>query len=80
MLHPPIILNTLPTMGWDVLWPIKKVNAIEEEYYLSEWKSNEKEKGFHQASLKISENSVSERGGKVYTVTRPSDETSPAHV
>ena len=24
MLHPPIILNILPTMGWDVLWPIKK--------------------------------------------------------
>jgi hypothetical protein len=22
MLHPPIMLNILPTMGWDVLWPI----------------------------------------------------------
>ena len=55
-------------------------NATEEEYFLSDWKSNEKEKGFHLASLKFSENSVSEKGRKVDSVTRPFDKTSPAHV
>ena len=23
-MHPPIIFNLLPTMGWDVMWPVKK--------------------------------------------------------
>ncbi|XP_030960975.1 high affinity nitrate transporter 2.5-like [Quercus lobata] len=76
----PLFLIYFPQWGGMFCGPSKKANATEEEYYLSEWKSNEKEKGFHQASLKFSENSVSERGGKVDSVTRPSDETSPANV
>ncbi|KAM4109783.1 hypothetical protein ACJW30_03G145800 [Castanea mollissima] len=76
----PLFLIYFPQWGGMFCGPSKKANATEEEYYLSEWKSNEKEKGFHLASLKFSENSVSERGGKVDSVTRSSDETSPAHV
>ncbi|XP_050276594.1 high affinity nitrate transporter 2.5 [Quercus robur] len=76
----PLFLIYFPQWGGMFCGPSKKANATEAEYYLSEWKSNEKEKGFHQASLKFSENSVSERGGKVDSVTRPSDETSPANV
>ncbi|KAK4597984.1 hypothetical protein RGQ29_015482 [Quercus rubra] len=76
----PLFLIYFPQWGGMFCGPSKKANATEEEYYLSEWKSNEKEKGFHLASLKFSENSVSERGGKVDSVTRPADETSPAHV
>ena len=76
----PLCLIYFPQWGGMFCGPSTKVNCKEEEYYLSEWKSNEKEKGFHQASLKFSENSVSERGRKKDSVTRPSDETSTAHV
>ncbi|GMY26276.1 high affinity nitrate transporter 2.5 [Fagus crenata] len=76
----PLCLIYFPQWGGMFCGPSTKVNCKEEEYYLSEWKSNEKEKGFHIASLKFAENSVSERGRKEDSVTRPSDETSTAHV
>ena len=65
----PLFLIYFPQWGGMSCGPSKKANVTEEEYYLSEWKSNEQ-------LCK----SVSERGGKVDFVTKPSDETSPAHV
>ncbi|KAF5450265.1 hypothetical protein F2P56_030631 [Juglans regia] len=76
----PLFLIYFPQWGGMFCGPSTKTHATEEEYYMSEWKSNEKENGFHLASLKFAENSVSERGVKADSVTRPSDQTSPAHV
>ncbi|KAB1202707.1 High affinity nitrate transporter 2.5 [Morella rubra] len=76
----PICLIYFPQWGGMFCGPSTKTNATEENYYMAEWNSSEKEKGFHGGSLKFAENSVSERGRKVDSATRPSDETSPAHV
>ncbi|KAF5450264.1 hypothetical protein F2P56_030630 [Juglans regia] len=76
----PLCLIHFPQWGGMFCGPSTKTHATEEDYYLSEWNSNEKEKGFHKASLKFAENSVRERGRKEDSVTRPSDETLPAHV
>lgn len=78
MLHSSIMLNTLPQWGGMFYGPSTKMHATEAEYYLSEWNSNEKGKGFHKASF--AENSISERGKKEDSLTRPADETLPAHV
>lgn len=74
----PITLIYFPQWGGMFCGPSKK-KVTEEDYYLSEWSSKEKEKGFHLASIKFAENSRSERGGKVDSVTRP-DETSQPNV
>ncbi|XP_024023895.1 high affinity nitrate transporter 2.5 [Morus notabilis] len=74
----PITLIYFPQWGGMFCGPAKK-KVTEEDYYLSEWSSKEKEKGFHLASIKFAENSRSERGGKVDSVTRP-DETSQPNV
>ncbi|KAK7834323.1 high affinity nitrate transporter 2.5, partial [Quercus suber] len=58
----PLFLIYFPQWGGMFCGPSKKANATEEEYYLSEWKSNEKEKDFHLASLNGS------RHGKVRMV------------
>ncbi|KAJ0039314.1 hypothetical protein Pint_22917 [Pistacia integerrima] len=55
--------------------------ATEEDYYLSEWDSKEKEKGLHQSSLKFADNSRSERRrSKLNSSTMPPSENSPTHV
>lgn len=76
----PLCLIHFPPWGGMFCGPSTETHKTEEDYYMSEWKSNEREKGFHAASLKFAENSVSERGGKAISVTRPFDEISPAHV
>ncbi|XP_010922819.1 high-affinity nitrate transporter 2.3 [Elaeis guineensis] len=62
-----ILCCTLPIMliyfpQWGGMFCSPKPNATEEVYYAAEWNENEKEKGYHSASLKFAENSVSERG------------------
>lgn len=76
----PLFLIYFPQWGGMFCGPSTKTHATEEEYYMSEWRSNEKDKGFHLASLKFAENSLSERGRKTDPVTRASDQTLPAHV
>ncbi|KAJ8773533.1 hypothetical protein K2173_005779 [Erythroxylum novogranatense] len=57
----PITLIHFPQWGGMFCGPSSKI-ATEEDYYLSEWSSKEKEKGLHQASSRFAENSRSERG------------------
>lgn len=57
----PIALIYFPQWGSMFFGPSSKI-ASEEDYYLSEWTSEEKAKGFHMASLKFAENSRTERG------------------
>ncbi|PON99008.1 Major facilitator [Trema orientale] len=72
----PLTLIYFPQWGGMFYGPSSTNKATEEDYYLSEWSSKEKEKGFHEASVKFAENSRSERGGKVDSVTSRVDETS----
>lgn len=69
----PIMLIYFPQWGGMFCGP--RPNATEEGYYAAEWNENEKEKGYHSASLKFAENSVSERGKR-----RDSSPTVPVDV
>ncbi|PON44871.1 Major facilitator [Parasponia andersonii] len=72
----PLTMIYFPQWGGMFCGPSSTNKVAEEDYYLSEWSSKEKEKGFHEASVKFAENSRSERGGKVDSVTSRVDETS----
>lgn len=76
----PILLIYFPQWGGMFCGPSTKENATEEDYYLSEWDSKEKEKGLHQSSLKFADNSTSERGRKVGPSSTPPNIASQAHV
>jgi len=75
----PICLIYFPQWGGMFFGPSSK-KVTEEDYYLAEWNSKEKEKGSHHASLKFADNSRSERGKKRNTSTEPSEEITPPHV
>ncbi|KAK0573193.1 hypothetical protein LWI29_004183 [Acer saccharum] len=64
----PIMLIHFPQWGGMFCGPSTKI-ATEEDYYLSEWNSKEKDKGLHQASLKFADNSRRERGRKENSAT-----------
>lgn len=64
----PICLIYFPQWGGMFCGPSSK-NVSEEEYYLSEWSSKEKEKMLHLTSKKFAENSVSERGRRATTTS-----------
>ncbi|KAK1425886.1 hypothetical protein QVD17_21248 [Tagetes erecta] len=71
-----ILLIYFPQWGGLFCGPRKGVT--EEDYYLSEWTTAEKEQGFHKMSLKFSENSRRERGKKGESVPLPSDKETPS--
>ncbi|KAK9108137.1 hypothetical protein Syun_024148 [Stephania yunnanensis] len=62
----PICLIYFPQWGGMFCGPSKETTK-EEDYYLSEWNSKERENGLHLSSLKFAENSRGERGRKVDT-------------
>ncbi|KAK9276353.1 hypothetical protein L1049_005885 [Liquidambar formosana] len=75
----PLCLIYFPQWGGMLCGPSSNDNATEEDYYLSEWNSKDKEKGFHHASLKFADNSRSERGRRVGSEPMPFDETPATH-
>ncbi|XP_059656169.1 high affinity nitrate transporter 2.5 [Cornus florida] len=56
----PMLFIYFPQWGGMFCGPSSK-GTTEEDYYMSEWNSTEKGKGFHQPSLKFANNSRSER-------------------
>ncbi|KAK8657356.1 hypothetical protein V6N13_035597 [Hibiscus sabdariffa] len=76
----PLFLIYFPQWGGMFCGPSSAKTATEEDYYMSEWSSNEKDKGLHEASLKFADNSRRERGRSVHSQTLPSNATPPADV
>ncbi|KAI9381310.1 hypothetical protein POPTR_015G081300v4 [Populus trichocarpa] len=76
----PICLIYFPQWGGIFCGPSSTKIATEEDYYLSEWTSEEKEKGLHLSSLKFADNSRRERGRKEDSETRPVDESPSTQV
>lgn len=75
----PILFIYFPQWGGMFCGPSSK-GTTEEDYYMSEWNSTEKENGFHKASLKFAGNSRSERGKRVGSVPSPEVEIPPTYV
>ncbi|KAL6955594.1 hypothetical protein U1Q18_045949 [Sarracenia purpurea var. burkii] len=75
----PVALIYFPQWGGMFCGPSSK-GTTEEDYYLSEWSSIEREKGFQRASLKFADNSRSERGTRVGSTSSPADKNPPTHV
>ncbi|GAV61957.1 MFS_1 domain-containing protein [Cephalotus follicularis] len=67
----PICLVYFPQWGGMFCGPSSTNTASEQDYYLSEWDSKEKEKGLHEPSLKFADNCTTERGKNVVTTARP---------
>lgn len=74
----PICLIYFPQWGGMFCGPSNK--KTEEDYYISEWNSVEKEKGLHHGSLKFAVNSRSEKGGSNVkaAAAMSTDESSPS--
>ncbi|KAL3819258.1 hypothetical protein ACJIZ3_005163 [Penstemon smallii] len=74
-----IALIYFPQWGGMFCGPSSK-GTTEEDYYLSEWTAAEKEKDYHRASLKFSENSLNERGKRVRSAPTPAERTPTTYV
>ncbi|GMH20739.1 hypothetical protein Nepgr_022581 [Nepenthes gracilis] len=74
----PIALIYFPQWGGMIRGP--KLNYTERDYYLSEWTEEEQQQGFHKASMKFAENSMSERSRKIDSVPSPAEMATPTHV
>lgn len=61
----PLCFIYFPQWGGMFCGPSETANATEEDYYMREWNSKEKDQGFHEGSLKFAENSRSERSNKL---------------
>ncbi|XP_065015992.1 high-affinity nitrate transporter 2.3-like [Musa acuminata AAA Group] len=73
----PITLIYFPQWGGLFCGPRPKATA--EDYYAAEWSEDEKERGYHSASLKFAENSVREGGRRRDSSPAvPADDT-PSH-
>ncbi|KAK4760476.1 hypothetical protein SAY87_005369 [Trapa incisa] len=75
----PICLIHFPQWGGMFSGPTSNKDFSEEDYYLSEWSSHEKDRGFHHGSLKFADNSRSGRGKRSVASTTPAACTSPIH-
>lgn len=75
----PILLIYFPQWGGMFCGASSK-GTTEENYYMAEWASEEKERGFHSASLKFADNSRSERGKRVDSAPTPLVENPPPNV
>ncbi|KAJ9169521.1 hypothetical protein P3X46_017706 [Hevea brasiliensis] len=75
-----ICLIYFPQWGGMFCGPSSKKIATEEDYYMCEWNSKEKEQGLHQASLNYADNSRSERDRRADSETRPPNQTSSTNV
>ncbi|GLT36599.1 hypothetical protein SLA2020_109670 [Shorea laevis] len=76
----PLCLIYFPQWGGMFCGPSTGKVATEEDYYVSEWNSKEKEKGLHQTSLKFADNSRSESGRRAESATTLSNATPPTNV
>ncbi|XAR48091.1 hypothetical protein NMG60_11030803 [Bertholletia excelsa] len=69
----PLFFVYFPQWGSMFCGP-SSVGATEEDYYMSEWSSKDRERGFHHASLKFADNCRSERGKRVDSAPAPTDQ------
>ncbi|CAN0923959.1 High affinity nitrate transporter 2.5 [Linum grandiflorum] len=73
----PISLIHFPQWGGMFRGPSSSKVATEEDYYMAEWSSEEKQKGLHQASIKFADNSRRERGRRLGSGTNGSSSPPP---
>ncbi|CAM8876711.1 unnamed protein product [Rhodiola kirilowii] len=76
----PLCFIYFPQWGGMFCGPSKKANSTEEDYYVSEWSAKDREKGFHEGSVKFAGNSRSERSKKLASAPSPTEETKPTDV
>ncbi|KAH7835199.1 hypothetical protein Vadar_023758 [Vaccinium darrowii] len=74
----PLVLIQFPQWGGMFCGPSSE-KTTEEDYYLSEWSSAEREKGLHERSLKFSSNSRKERVPPVTTTSHRTHHHSIPH-
>ncbi|CAN1144985.1 High affinity nitrate transporter 2.5 [Linum perenne] len=72
----PICFIHFPQWGGMFCGPSSSKDATEEDYYMAEWSSEEKQKGLHQPSMRFADNSRRERGRRLASGTVPTNVSS----